>query len=148
MLLSANMPERVTYAVIKDALVPMGIDARAVHERLDTGRQVHVEIFQIRDQKFSNQVNTVFERIGKSRGFTVRNVRGMIASMTGRADLVSFPGVPPVWVPHGTGPRDMSAEQFEGFWEDARHVIFAHILPTLAPDDAADIVRMIESMKI
>jgi hypothetical protein len=142
------VPERVTYAVIVDALVPIGLDARTVHQRLEVGTQVHAEIYQIRDQKFSNQVNTVFERIGKSKGITVRNVRGWLAVATGRADLVRLDGGRTYWVPHGTGPRDMNAVQFEAFWEDARVVIFRDILPTLAQEDADHIAQMIESMKI
>lgn len=143
------MPERVTYTVAKHALIPAGAEAHAVQDALKIGSNVNVEIYQPRDEIFARKVNTVFERIGKAKGMRVRNVRGWLATATGRADLVTLAQngqwtvVP---VPHGTGPRDMNAIQFEAFWEDAREIIFRDVLPTLLPDDAAEIARMIESM--
>jgi len=146
-----NMPERVAYNVGKHALLPANDESRAVMAGLKVGDTVHVEVYQIRDQKFSNCVNTVFDRIGKAKGMRVRNVRGMLAILTGRADLVAMPpgfAWPVCPIPHGTGPRDMNAVQFEVFWEDSREVVLRDILPTLVPEDAADIVRMIESMRL
>lgn len=142
------MPERVDYTVGKHALIPAGAEAAAVQDKLKIGERVRVEIFQPRDQIFSNKVNTVFERIAKAKDVRVRNVRGWLACATGRADIVTMANGQIYLVPHGTGPRDMNATEFEVFWEDAREVIFRDILPTLTREDATDIVNMIESMKL
>src|SRR5262249_38797224 len=118
-------------------------EANAVFDKLQFGEQVAVEVYRERDNKFGSRVHFVFERIAKAYDMRVRNVRGWIAAMTGRADLVTI-GRNSVLVPWGTGPRDMSAAEFQGFWDDAKEVIETHIIPTLAEGDRDDVRTMVE----
>jgi hypothetical protein len=135
--------ERVLFSVTRNALLPASDEARAVMAKLSIGDNVGVEIYQERHTKFSNYVQMVFERIGKALHYRVRNVRGWIAAETGRADVVKIAGKQ-VLVAHGTGQRDMSAAEFEAFWEDAKDVIKQEIVPTLPVRDAEDILTMIK----
>ena len=137
--------ERVAFSVVKNALIPASDEARAVMGRLSIGEQIAVEVYRERSNKFASKVHFVFERIAKSYDMTVRNVRGWIAALTGRADLVTINGKA-VLVPWGTGPRDMSGAQLQSFWEDARDVIQAEILPTLRADDRNAIAGMLDDM--
>lgn len=135
--------ERVQFSVIKGALVPHGSEAQIVFNKLKIGETVAVEIYRERNEKFAARVAIVIERIGAAFGRQrVRNVRGWLAAATGRADIVSIAGRR-VLVPWGTGPRDMSGDEFEAFWEDAIPVIKSEILPTLAASEREDIARMI-----
>src|SRR5262249_54084355 len=95
---------------------------------------------------FSARVNFVFERIAAASGIRVRNVRGWVASMTGRADAVTINGVMAL-VAHGTGPRDMNEDAFRAFWSDAKLVIIEEVCPTLPERDATDVLQMIADME-
>lgn len=135
--------ERVAFSVIKNGLVPAAPEAGAVMAKLIVGTTVNVEIYQPRDMTLNNAIAVVFDRIAQGLNMRVRNVRGWLAVATGRADLASINGrlVP---VPWGTGPRDMSNDEFEVFFEDCIPFINDQILPLLAPSAADDIHRMIE----
>lgn len=137
--------ERVAFSVAKNALLPASGEANAVMAKLKIGETVAVEIYRERANKFSSKVQFVFERIANSEGVRnrVRNVRGWVAAMTGRADIVCINGVSTT-VPWGTGPRDMGGDEFEGFWEDAKQVIADDILPRLTADDASAVRSMME----
>jgi len=134
--------ERVPFRVVPDALSPANDDARFVLSRFHVGELVAVEMYHRRDNKVSNRAQLAFEKIGKAYGYRIRNVRGWIASVTGRADLVEIDGDRAL-VAWGTGPRDMNAAEFQGFWEDAIDVITARILPTLDRTEADAILRLL-----
>lgn len=135
--------ERVAMAVGKNMLTSASDEASAVMAKLKVGEIVGVEIYRERANKFSSRVQFVFERIAKAQGMRVRNVRGWIAAQTGRADAVHINGKMAL-VAHGTGPRDMGNDEFDVFWDDAKQVITEEILPTLTPDDAADVRTLME----
>lgn len=124
-------------------LRPFSAEAKAVMDKLTISEDVNVEIYRPRNSKFANKVQLVFERIAQAKGTRVRNVRGWIAALSGRADIIELTPGALVMVAWGTGPRDMNAEDFESFWEDARVIIIDKILPTLRDDDAQDIKRML-----
>jgi hypothetical protein len=133
----------------KNVLLPASTEAQLVLQRLGVEEQVGVEIYRERRTKFDTHVHMLFERIAQALGHRTRNVRGWIAAQTGRADLVMIDGKP-VCVPHGTGSRDMRADQFESFWLDAREIIISEIMPTLPASDRVDIgimIRRIEEME-
>ena len=141
--------ERVKFTVSDETnfakekhLRPYGAEARAVMDKLDIGEDVAVEIYRERLNKFAAKVEMVFQRIAKAKGMRVRNVRGWLAAMTGRADVITI-GNKKTLVACGTGPRDMNADEFEAFWMDSREVIQETILPTLEQEDAAEIRRML-----
>ena len=136
------------FTVAKNALLPADDEARAVMAALAIGEQVECEVYRARaNPRFPNGVNAMFHRLGQARGIRVRNVRGWMCLRTGRLDVVREAGHKPLLVPHGTGPRDMSALEFETFYEDARDYIRAHVLATLAPADAADVSAWIERLE-
>lgn len=139
--------ERVNFTVAKNALLPQGREADAMMAKLKIGETVAVEAYRERHQKFSSAVQLIFDRIATAKGHSIRNVRGWIAAQTGRADMVNL-GKRNVVVAHSTSPRDMGNVEFEAFWDDAREVILNEILPTLSPEDAANIgsaVRQLSS---
>ena len=111
-----------------------GRETLAVLSRLKIGQRVRVEIYQERPKFLSNRAAKVFELIGQAKGMRVRNVRGWIAVGTGRADLIDIGGGKVTAIPHGTGPRDMSGEQFETFWEDAVEFIERVVFPGIAQE--------------
>jgi hypothetical protein len=133
--------ERVAFKVGDRCLHPASAEAIAVMGKLNVGETVAVEVYRTRHNRFATKVHFVFERIATSRGLRVRNVRGWIAAMTGRADLVEIDGDQAL-VAWGTGPRDMNEPEFQSFWEDSEDVIRTRILPSLHPDDAEDVIRM------
>jgi len=134
--------ERVAFKVGDRSLLPASPEAIAVMGKLDVGETVAVEVYRARHNAFAAKVQFVFERIAQAQNNRVRNVRGWIAAMTGRADLVDIDGESAL-VAWGTGPRDMSEPEFRSFWEDADDVIRARIVPTLKPDDANDVLAML-----
>ena len=133
--------ERVAFKVGDRSLLPASPEAIAVMGKLNLGETVAVEVYRARHNKFASRVQFIFERIARARGIRVRNVRGWIAAMTGRADLVVIDDEP-VLVAWGTGPRDMNEAEFQSFWEDAEDVICERIIPSLKPGDAADVLNM------
>lgn len=137
--------ERVTFTVAKGALLPQGEEARAVFDKLAIGETVAVEVYRERSLKFSKAVQLIFDRIAQAKGHSIRNVRGWIAAATGRADLVKL-GKRSVLVAHSTSPREMGNVEFEAFWDDARDVILDEIIPTLSPEDAANIGSMVRQL--
>lgn len=137
--------ERVPFNVVQGGLSPANDEARAVLAKLVVGERVAAEVYRPRDNKFASRVHFVFERIAQSQGMSVRNVRGWIAALTGRADVVTINGRT-VMVPWGTGPRDMSNAELHGFWDDAREVIARHIVPTLEGVDRVDVLSMLDEM--
>jgi hypothetical protein len=126
--------ERVPMIVHETGLRADGRETLAVLSRLKIGQRVQVEIFQERPKFLSNRAAKVFELIGQAKGMRVRNVRGWIAVGTGRADLVDIGGGKVTAIPHGTGPRDMSGEQFETFWEDAVEFIERVVFPGITQE--------------
>jgi hypothetical protein len=135
--------DRVPFLVSERHLQAASDEALAVLAKLKLSQRVQVEIYQERPKFLSNRAAHVFELIGQAKGMRVRNVRGWIAIGTGRADLVDIGGGKVAAVPHGTGPRDMSGEQFEAFWEDAVEFIERVILPGIMPDQRAEIARLL-----
>jgi hypothetical protein len=133
----------------KNVLLPASTEAQLVLQRLGVEEQVGVEIYRERRTKFDTHVHMLFERIAQALGHRTRNVRGWIAAQTGRADLVMLSGKL-VCVAHGTGSRDMRADQFAAFWLDAKEVVISEIMPTLPASDRVDIgimIRRIEEME-
>jgi hypothetical protein len=137
--------ERVNFTVGKNVLYPQGSEANNVLSRLQVGETVACELYRERQQKFSNAVQLVFDRIATAKGVSIRNVRGWIAAQTGRADFVKI-GHKGVLVAHSTSPRDMGNVEFEAFWADARTVILNEIVPTLEPADAANLDSMVRQL--
>lgn len=137
--------ERVAFTVIKGALLPQDAEARAVLGKLAIGETVAVEVYRERDLKFAKAVQRIFDRIAKAKGHSIRNVRGWLAAATGRADLVKI-GQRSVLVAHSTSTREMGNVEFSAFWDDARDVILAEVIPTLSPEDAADIDSMVRQL--
>ena len=135
--------DRVPFFVQETGLRADGAETLAVLGKLKLGQRVQVEIYQERPRFLSNRAATVFGLIGQAKGMRVRNVRGWIAIGTGRADLVDIGGGKVTAVPHSTGPRDMSGEQFEAFWEDAVEFIERVILPGIMPEHRAEIARLL-----
>lgn len=134
---------RVVSVAGEHALAADNDEARSVLGKLEIDERVGTEVYRERYNKFSTFVHMVFERIGRSTGCSVKNVRGWIAAESGRADVVTIGGAP-VLVAWGTGPRDMSASEFEAFWDDAREIIRDKIVPTLLdPNDRSEIVGML-----
>jgi hypothetical protein len=137
--------ERCAFTVGKGALLPQDAEARAVLAKLAIGETVAVEVYRERSLKFSNAVQLIFDRIAQAKGRSIRNIRGWIAAATGRADLVKI-GKRTVLVAHSTSPREMGNVEFEAFWDDARDVILDEIIPTLSPEDAANIGSMVRQV--
>jgi hypothetical protein len=135
------------FKVTEGALLPASDESRAVLAKLKEGEQVACELYRERSPRFANAVNAIFTRLGEARGIRTRNVRGWMCLRTGRLDVVRELGKPALLVPHGTGPRDMSALEFEVFWEAARDYICEHVLGTLALEDAKDLADMIERLR-
>jgi hypothetical protein len=137
--------ERVPMIVQGISLRPGGAEAIAVLSRLKVGQRVQVEIYQERPKFLSNKAAKVFELIGQAKGMRVRNVRGWIAVGTGRADLVDIGGGKVTAIPHGTGPRDMSGEQFVSFWHDACEFIERVVFPGITPEHRALIAPLLRN---
>lgn len=131
--------ERVPFKVCADRLDADSAEARAVLAKLKQGQRVQVAIYQERPNFLSNRAAKVFELIATAHGMRVKNVRGWIAVATGRAEIMHVGNGKIITIPHGTGPRDMSAEQFEAFWEDAVEFITREILPTISQRYRAEI---------
>src|SRR5262245_140380 len=142
------MSERVEFTVVKNAIVPKSDEARAVMSKLKLGDTVAVEIYQHRDRRFANTVEACFALIGKAWGQRVRNIRGMLMVMTGRADMIRLnAGGPLIPIPRSTSPREMNSEQFAAFWEDAAEVIKREILPTLSEADRREVEAIIAKLE-
>jgi len=136
--------DRVALSVTKNAFLPASAEAEALLGRLKIGEKVQAEIFRQRSVTFSSCVQLVFERIAKTQHQSMRNIRGVLAATSGRADVVTLGGKRAV-VPWSTSPREMNAEQFETFWEDVREIIIADILPTLSQPEADAITDLINN---
>jgi hypothetical protein len=135
--------DRVRFTVTAGGLKAEGFESCAVLGRLQVGQRVQVAIYQERPSFLSNRAAMVVDLIANARSMRVRNVRGWIAAETGRCDRVDISGGRIVLVPWGTGPRDMNADEFEAFWEDACEFIERVILPTLTADERATIGRLL-----
>ena len=135
--------ERVPMIVQETGLRADGAETLAVLTRLKLGQRVQVEIYQERPRFLSNRAAAVFALIGQAKGMRVRNVRGWIAVGTGRADLVDIGGGKVTAIAHGTGPRDMSGDEFELFWEDAVEFIERVVLPGIMPEHRDEIARLL-----
>jgi hypothetical protein len=133
--------ERVRARVSDNVLHPADSEAEAVFGKLKDGEIVGVEVYRERNVGFNAKVNHIFLRLAEAKGVRVRNIRGWIAAMTGRADIVHIDGRK-IAVAWATSPRDMSAEEFQAFYEDARTVIRELILPKLAEADAKEIEEL------
>jgi len=136
--------ERVNFRVGESFLFPASDEAFAVMAKLHVSEIVAVEIYHERHNKFASKVHLIFDRIAHAKRMRVRNVRGWVAAMTGRADLVVIDGKPAL-VPWGTGSRDMREPEFEAFWQDSEQIIKEKILPALQPEDAREILEMMET---
>jgi len=136
--------DRVVFSVTKNALLPASTEAEALLGRLKIGEKVQAEIFRQRSLTFSNCVQLVFEGIAKTQHQSMRNVRGVLAATSGRADVVTIGGRKAL-VPWSTSSREMNAEQFQVFWQDVRETIIADILPTLSQPEADVITDLINN---
>lgn len=134
--------ERVAYKVGNGVLIPDEFEAQAQMRKLTFGAVVDVEIFQRRSMKTNNLLHLIFKRIGESQQIRVRNVRGWIMILSGRADIVDLFGHK-LAVPWGSGPGDMSADEFTVFVDDAKKIIADEIIPNLQPHDAEEVKEML-----
>lgn len=135
--------ERVKCIVTPDkSLHGADDEALSVLDKLAVGETVSVAAYRQRYNKFDAMVEMVFQRLAKSTGVRVRNVRGWIVAMTGRADVVTIANRKVV-IPWSTSPRDMSAAEFEAFWIDAKQIITDEVLPHLTRNDAEEIRELI-----
>src|SRR4029077_18426067 len=130
--------ERCPFVVQETGLRADSPESLAVLSKLKLGQRVQVEIYQERPRFLSNRAAKTFELLATALGMRVKNVRGWIAVKTGRASMMHIDGGL-IAIPHGTGPRDMSAEEFEAFWEDAFEFISKEILPTISQRYRAEI---------
>jgi len=127
------------FGVVKNALVPADHEAHKRMEELSIGERVRVRILQA--PRFRDQVHMVVKRVGAAAG--VKNARAWLALATGHFDLVAMPGNGRmVMVPHSTA--EMTKDEFDGFWDDARLLIANGVLPELPEAEAADIRAMLE----
>lgn len=141
------MVERVEYVVSEGWLVPHDQEAWAQFKNLRRGAVVDVELFQRRSRTFSNCLHLLFKRIGASKGFRVRNVRGLLMIATGRYDTVQLSGhVKPVPIPWSTSPGAMSAAELAAFWADARDIVVDDIIPTLHGIDRQEVTELIDNV--
>jgi len=133
------------FSVVKNALVPADMLAHERMAALTLGERVHVEIPHARNQAFSNYFYMLLNRLAQAKLYncTPRTMRGLVAILTGRCDIIKHKGRAYI-IPHGTGPRDMTAAEFEAFAEDAIELIRTEIVPLLDDYDAADIAGLIE----
>jgi len=134
--------KRVTYTVGASHLIPEGLEAREQLAKLAIGEVVQVEIIRPRSRKANARVHFTLERLAAAMGVSVRACRGWLMVKTGFADVVRWPRTPngqAVVVPHTI--TDMSALEFEMFWDDASGVIVTEVLPLLPPVVAVEIGR-------
>jgi len=129
------------FGVVKNGLIPLDDTAHATMAALAVGEKIRVRIQ--RAPAFRDFVHMVLARIGRARG--IQNPGGWLAIATGRFDLTPQPDGRVLPVPYSLS--SMSADEFEGFWEDARDLVLAQILPTLDPADADEIRAMMERRK-
>lgn len=132
------------FGVVKNGLIPLDDSARVKMAELSVGEKVRVRIQQA--PAFRDFVHMVLARIGRARG--IQNPGGWLAIATGRFDLVPQPDGSRSTLPVPHSLSAMSAVEFEAYWEDAREVILAQVLPMLLDQVAAAEVRaMIEERR-
>lgn len=133
--------KRVTYTVGASHLIPEGLEAREQLAKLAIGEEVQVEIIRPRSRKANARVHFTIERLAAAMRISARACRGWLMIKTGFADAVRWPPGkgPIVLVPHTV--TDMSALEFEMFWDDASGVIVTEVLPLLPPVTAVEIGR-------
>jgi|SRR5262245_44266284 len=126
------------FTVIKNALIPNDDEAHKRMAAFTIGEWTEVQIPHARNQVFANCTALVFSRLAAAREVDQRTIRGLLAILTGRSEMITHGGKA-YRIPHGTGPRDMNATEFEVFWEDVAPLIEAEFLPHMRPEVAADI---------
>jgi len=126
------------FTVAKNALIPGDDEAHKRMAAFTVGEWCEVQIPHARNQVFANCTALVFSRLAAARDVEQRTVRGLLAILTGRSEMITHHGRA-YRIPFGTGPRDMNATEFEVFWEDASELINREFLLPLPDHIAADI---------
>jgi hypothetical protein len=80
--------------------------------------------------------------VGDAMDNPTRNIRAWLALKTGHTDMVFWLDKRPVIVPRSMS--DMSLAELESFWDDAREVIRAEVLPHTPPALAEQITIRLE----
>jgi hypothetical protein len=136
------MPERVTYRVCGPALVPCDHESVEQFKRLRQEECVELRLYRKRSRTLGNIAGVLFAKIAAAQGVRVRNIRNYLCIATGRCDMVELYDrmIPVAW---GTGPGDMSNEEFAAFLESALRQIDIDVMPMLEDDHQRDEILLL-----